>query len=207
MSSSGFNPYMEFANQGKEGISGIISGLFSDSGAPYEAAQDQYQKWADKSQAVQNPFLNAGKNAIGGFQDWLKSMQDPSSFINNLMGKYNESPWAKFQQQQAMRAGTNAASASGMTGSTPFAQALQQNASNISSQDLNQWLQNVLGINTQFGSGQKSLVDTGQTSANALTNMYGNTGNNMAEAAYGKKAGENQDTMNTVGGVLKLFGI
>lgn len=183
---------------------GLIGGLFGDSGAPYDAAMDQYKEWANKAQGTQQPFLNAGTNALGNYQDWLSGMKDPSSFINNLMGNYQQSPWAKFQQQQSMRAGTNAASASGLTGSTPFAQQMQQNAQNISSQDMNQWLQNVLGINTQYGQGQNNLINTGANAANALTNMYGQMGQQMGQAAYGQKAGENQDWSNMIGGGLSL---
>jgi len=189
------------------GLGGLLGGLFGDSGAPYEDAMKQYREWAGKAENVQNPFLNAGTGAIGKYQDWLKGMQDPSKFINNMMGQYQESPWAKYQQQQAVRAGQNAASASGLTGSTPFAQQLQQNASNISSQDMNQWLQNVLGINTQYGQGQNNLMGYGANAANALTKMYGDMGQQMGEAAYGQKAGENSDFMNMLGGGIQLAGM
>jgi hypothetical protein len=184
----------------------FLGGLFGDSGAPYEDAMKQYREWANKAQNVQNPFLNAGTGAIGKYQDWLGGMQDPSGFINKMMGQYQESPWAKYMQQQSMRAGTNAASASGLSGSTPFAQQMQQNASNISSQDMNQWLQNVLGINTMYGQGQQNLMTGGQNAANALTGMYGNMGRQMGEAAYGKRAGQDQDFWNTIGGGLGMLG-
>ena len=128
-------------------------------------------------------------------------MKDPSQFINNLMGKYYQSPWAKNMIQQSNNAGTNAASASGLTGSTPFAQQLQQNAGNISSQDQNNWLQNVLGINTQYGAGQQSLANMGQSSANTLGDIY----NRIGEGAYGARAGENQDRNNMMSGFLKMF--
>lgn len=182
------------------GISTFLGGLFGDSGAPYDAAMDQYAKYGKKAEDAQNPFLKAGQGAIPDFQKWLQGQQDPSGFINHLMGQYQESPWAKFQQQQSIRAGQNAASAGGLMGSTPFAQQLQQNAGNISSGDMNQWLQHVLGVNTQYGEGQQNLMSGGQGAANALTNLYGNMGNQMGEAAYGKQAEKDQDFWNTIGG-------
>jgi len=198
---SSFNPYGFGAGAG-----GFLAGLFGNSGAPYGAAMDQYKDWANRAQNVQNPFLNAGTGAIGNYQDWLKGMKDPSGFINNLMGQYKQSPWAQYQQQQAMRAAQNMGSATGLTGSTPLQLQAQQNASNISSQDMNQWLQNVLGINTQYGSGNQYLMGQGSNSANALTSMYGQMGQQMGQAAYGKQAGENQDLWNMVGGGLGLVG-
>lgn len=187
------------------GAGGILGGLFGDSGAPYDAAMKQYQNFINQAKGVQNPFYNAGTNAIPGYQNWVNSMSNPSGFINNLMGQYQQSPWAKYQQQQAMRAGTNAASAGGTIGSTPFAQQMQQNATNISSQDMNQWLQNVLGINTQYGAGMGNLMGMGANSANALTSLFGDYGKSMGEAAYGKEAGKNQDWGNLIGGGLSLL--
>jgi hypothetical protein len=199
------NDFWNFMSAGGAGAAGsLLGGLFGDSGAPYEDAMKQYQDWANKAQNVQNPYLQAGQGAIGDYQNWLKKQQDPSGFINNMMNQYQESPYAKFLQQQSIRGGQNAASASGLMGSTPFAQQLQQNAGNIASGDMNQWLQNVLGINTQYGQGQQNLMTGGQNAANALTGMYGDMGRQMGEAAYGKKAGQNQDWSNMIGGGLQL---
>lgn len=186
------------------GIGGFLGGLFGDSGAPYDEAMKQYQKYGQMGADAQNPFLQAGQGAIPDYQNWLKKQQDPSGFINNMMGQYQESPYAKFLQQQSIRGGQNAASASGLMGSTPFAQQLQQNAGNIASGDMNQWLQNVLGINTQYGQGQQNLMTGGQNAANSLTNMYGNMGNQMGQAAYGKQAGKDQDFWNMIGGGAQI---
>lgn len=187
------------------GLSTLFSGLFGDSGRPFEDAMKQYQQWANKAQNVQNPYLNAGSGAIPQFQEWLQGQKDPSGFINNLMGKYQESPWAKYQQDQAMRAAQNQGAASGLTGSTPLLQFAQQNAHDISSQDMNNWLQNVLGINTQYGAGQQNLIHGGQNAANSLTGMYGDMGRQMAEAAYGKRAGQQQDRNNIWGGAFDIL--
>ena len=192
------------SGQMMSGFGGLLGGLFGDSGSPYNDAMKQYQEWANKAQNVQNPFLQAGTGAIGNYQNWLQGMQDPSKFINGLMGQYQESPYAKYMQQQSIRSGQNAASASGMTGSTPFAQQLQQNASNISGQDMNQWLQNVLGINSQYGAGEAGLMNMGQNSANSLMDMYNHMGQQMGEGAYGKRAGQNQDFWNMIGGGAQL---
>ncbi len=188
------------------GLGGLFGGLFGNSGAPYDKAMNQYQQWGQKAQEPQQPYLQAGTGAIGDYQSWLKGQQDPSGFINNLMGQYQESPYARNMQQQAMNAGQNAASASGLTGSTPMMQQLQQNAGNISAADQNQWLQNVLGINTQYGQGQQNLMGGGQNAANSLTNMFNQMGQNMGQAAYGKEAGKQQDFWNTLGGVGSMIG-
>ncbi len=183
----------------------MLGGLFGDSGAPYGDAMDQYQQWMNKAQGVQQPYLNAGNDALGKYQQWLNGQQDPAKFMNNLTNQYKESPYTQFLQQQSMRAGQNAASADGTMGSTPFVQQMQNNAGNIASAGINDWLKNVLGINTQYGQGQQDLVHGGQNAANSLSNMYGQMGQQMGQAAYGQRAGKNQDMWNAIGGGLGMF--
>ncbi len=167
---------------------------------------EQYQQYANQGQQTQQPFLNAGQGAIGDYQKWLQGQQNPGDYINNLMGQYQESPYAHYLQQQAQNSGQNAASASGLMGSTPFLQQSQQNAANISSQDMNQWLQNVLGINTQYGQGQQNLMTGGQGAANSLTDMYNKVGQQMGDAAYGKEAGKQNNFNNILGGIGSTIG-
>ena len=188
------------------GLGGFLGGMFGDSGKPYDKAMEQYQKYMQMGQGVQQPYLDAGKEGLGNYQEWLKGQKDPSGFINNLMGNYQESPYAHMLQQQAMNAGNNSASASGMMGSSALMQQQMQNAGQIASGDMNSWLQNVLGINTQYGEGHKDLKNGGQNAANSLTDMYNQMGGKMGEAAYGKEAGKKNDFWNTIGGGLSMLG-
>lgn len=188
------------------GLGEFLGGMFGHSEAPYDRAMDQYRQYGNAGRDAQMPYYNAGQGAMGDYEKWLQGQQDPSGFINNLMGQYKESPYAQYEQQQSLRAGQNAASASGLMGSTPMMQQLQQNAGNIASQDQNQWLQNVLGINKQYGAGQQDMMHGGQNAANSLTNLYGQQGQDMSRLAYGRQAGKQQDFWNTVGGLGNMFG-
>lgn len=190
------------------GLDALLGGIFGNSSAPYDKAMQQYQQYGNQAAGTQQPYLNAGQQAIPAYQQWLQGQQNPSDFINNLMGQYQASPYSQYLQQQSQLAGQNAASASGLLGSTPLMQELQQNAGNIASQDMNQWLQNVLGINTQYGQGQQNLMSGGQNSANMLSNLYNQMGQNMAALAYGQEAGKNQDFLSSLFGglgILKSF--
>lgn len=194
------------------GVGGLIGGATSDSGAPYGAALDQYNQIFKQAQDIQNPFYKTGAAEIPHYQEWLNGMSNPSGFINNLMGQYQQSPWSQYLQQQAMRANTNAASMGGLPngmggagiGSTPMQLQAQQNATNISSQDMQSWLQNVLGINTQFGSGLNNLIGYGANAANSLTNLLGQMSTGMGQAAYGQQAGGQSDMSNMIGGGLSI---
>ena len=206
---SGNNPGMG------SGLASIFGGLFGDSGSPYGDAMKQYKRYYGQAQDAQNPFYKAGLGGMSNFQDWLGGMKDPSAFINKLMGGYQQSPWAQNLQNQSMRAGTNAASMGGLpngmggagVGSTPFAQQMQQNAGNIASQDQNQWLQNVLGVNSQYGAGQGSLMQGGQRAADMMSSLAQMMGNNMGAGAYGQRAGQNQDMNSIFSGLFHMFGL
>jgi hypothetical protein len=173
-----------------QNMPGLFYGLFGNAGEPYEAAGEAIDKYYPQAQQYQNPFYQAGAGAIPQYQDWLKTMQNPTDFINKTMNQYQESPYAHYQQQQAIRAGENAGSASGLTGSTPLTQFMQQNAQDISSKDMNQWLQNVLGVNTQYGQGVNNLMTGGQNAANALTNLASDYMTNKGTLAYGQSQAE-----------------
>ncbi len=187
-------------------LPGLLQGLFGQSGRPYEKARDAYMPYFNQATGYQQPYLQAGNQAVPQYQDWLKGMQDPSGFINSQMGKYQESPWAHNLQTQAIRAGQNMGSASGLSGSTPLMQQMEQNASNISSQDQNQWLQNVLGVNTQYGQGLNNLMGGGQNAANALMHLLYSAAGDMGNMAYGQEAGRQQDRNALFGGISNFFG-
>lgn len=187
------------------GLSGFLSGIFGHSGDPYKDASKQYDFYTDKAEKNQNPFIDAGHGAIGDFQDWLKQQKDPSGFINKLMGDYKQSDYAKNLTRQSTNNATNAASAQGLIGSSPLTQQIQQNSSNIASADQNQWLQNVLGINTNYGKGQESLMSGGRESANAMNSFYQQIAQMKGNAAYGQTSGQNKDRMNMISGILKML--
>lgn len=186
------------------GIGNILYGLFGDAGSPYEDASKYLEQYLPQAQQYQKPFYEAGTAAIPEYQKWLQGMRNPSGFINNLMGQYQESPYAQNLQRQARQGGINAASASGLTGSTPFAQQMAQTAGNISSQDMNQWLQNVLGINTQYGAGQAGMMGMGQNSANALTNLMNEYMKNQAQLQYGQGQADQGQMGSLFGGLGQL---
>lgn len=174
----------------------LLSSLFTNPSMPYQNAANQYQQWGQMGANAMNPFMQAGASTIPQYQAWAKSMSNPTQFMNNLMSKYQESPNAKFMQQQAMRSGQNMGSAAGLMGSSPLALQMQQNAGNISQQDMQNWMGNVLGVNQQYGGALGNEMNMGEQGANSLMNLYGNMANNMGEMAYGSGTAQNQNIGN-----------
>jgi hypothetical protein len=199
------NSFLSPSNIGAS-IPGFAQYFFGNSGAPYEAANKAYQPFYQDAKRAQNPFFNAGTQAIPQFQDWLGKMKDPSQFINSLMGQYKESPYTTFLQNQATRGAVNSGSASGLTGSTPMMQQMQQNSSNIAAGGMNDWLQQVLGANSSYGAGLGTQMNIGQHSADMMSNLANSAGEYAGGSAYGQKYGENQDKNALWASISKLFG-
>jgi hypothetical protein len=187
------------------GLSNILGGIFSNPSKAYENAGNEYEKYYNQSQGYQEPYYNAGKEAIGGYQDWLHGMENPSEFINKQMGSYNESPYAHYLQQNALRSAQNLGSSNGLSGSTPMMQFMQQNANNIASGDINDWLQNVLGINSQYGAGLNNLMGYGQNASNTMSQNAMNQGQRMGDVAYNQQAAKDQRMGNIIGGAGSLL--
>lgn len=197
--------YLGGSGQGSMGgLQQLFSGLFSQSDKPYKEAGETLEDYLGQAKGYQQPFFDAGTQAIPQLQNWLKGMKDPSSFINTLMGKYQESPWAKYSQEQSLRSAQNMGSESGLTGSTPLMQFAQQNAHDISSQDMNQWLSKVLGINTEYGKGQESLVAGGQNAANSISELLKSFGGDIAKMNFGEESEKNQNRNNLFGGIFDI---
>ena len=108
----------------------------------YQGGTNDWNQW--------NPW---NQNRAGQFQgnpmawQWGQIGQDPSSFYNKEMAGYSMSPQAQFAMKNMQNSMNNNASATGMAGSGAFDKALQQNANGISSQDMQQYWNNIMGAN------------------------------------------------------------
>lgn len=188
----GGNPFSSSFSSPVTNIASGLMNLFGGGGGdPYKKGFHQYSKYMNQAADYQKPFYNAGVQGLGKYQDWLGKMEDPTKFINNISGQYQESPFAKILQDRSMRAFQNQGSASGLSGSTPLTQFAQQNAHDISSQDQNQWMQNILGANSQYGQGQQYLTGVGQNASNSLSEIMRMMADAGGGQAYNSSAREN----------------
>jgi hypothetical protein len=212
MDARGGMDYADFAQQAGQawksklgGLGSLLGGIFNDPRHAYAEGQRAYDRNMDRAEGAYNPFYQSGIEGMGKYKDWLSGMSNPQDFINKLMGGYQESPYAKYLQQQAGAAGTNAASASGLIGSTPWAQQMQQNAAGISSGDMQDWLSRVLGINSEYGRGQQNLMGQGFNAAQGLGNIFGQNARDQAQMAYGKERAGDERSGNILGGLFQMF--
>lgn len=124
-----------------------------------------FGKRADPS-ANANKYLNQIPGQLEqGYGRAIEQGQNPAQTLNDFMKQYQQSEGGRYAQDEALRASGNAAAAGGMAG-TPSDQFGQGRlAAAIGNDQMQQWLQNVLGINNQG-------LQAEQGKAGDMTNLY-----------------------------------
>lgn len=212
------------------GLSGIMQGLFGNSGKPYSDATSAYNNTIDQRfpqlQENINPYMEAGTNAIpqvnnalrgaegayGNVGASLSRMSDPRAFMDSILKGYQESPGAMMEREAGNKGINNAASASGMLGSGALYKSAADYNQRLTARDMQQYLQNILGINKDYLSGEMgratgltnlgtngygSLAHMGEQGAASLNNLIAQIMQHQAEAnregAYGERKQEQED--------------
>jgi hypothetical protein len=154
-----------------------------------------------------NPYFEAGKGAIPSLQEQYKQLlSDPGGFMNKLAGSYKESPGLQHNIAQAMQAGGHAAAAGGMAGSPQHEQQNMEAATDISSKDYNQYMQNMLGLYGQGLSGQQGMAGMGQQAGQSMADLISQALNQQGAYAYQGQAGRNQNRSSIFSNLLGAFG-
>lgn len=161
------------------GISNFLSGGARDEAAagydeanrmiqPYRkgglADYQAYRDYVNQNQQTLAPYQGAGAN------QWAILNQSAPDYYNQIMQGYAESPQARYEREQALRASNAGGAASGMLGSGAQLKALQENAADVSARDQQRYFGNVLGAN--------------QAQMGALANLQGRQDQQSAMMQY-----------------------
>lgn len=146
------------------------------------------------------PYINRGNQAqdiaSGAYNTML---QNPTSFVEQIMASYKPSQGYDFRKKNALNAARNTAAAGGFTGTRNDQLEQAAIADGLLAQDMQQYLQNVLGVHNTGLAGTQRVADTGFGAASNLADYIGN--------AYGARAGlqfQHNQQRNT--GMGEMFG-
>jgi hypothetical protein len=168
------------------------------------------KKYEQGAEDVLSPYLNQHKYE-DLFTKALSQGQNPGELFSNLMSGYQQSPFAKAQTEAGMNSIQHALASQGLHGSGDELRALQENAQKISSGDMQNYLQNLLGIRGQYLSGLQGLQ--GQESGHeygARTGIggYRNAlGGNLAQDIQSQGAARANEDIGRASGWNKLFSL
>ena len=141
------------ANKQLDNIPGVVS--------------DHMQGYADQGRTA-GEVVNAETSDM---------MNDPAAFMDALMKHYKPSEGYKYKQDMMGQAAGNSAAAGGQRGGTAEQSQQQQITQGLLGEDMQGWLNNIMGVHTQGMQGQENTANRGYDAdkniTDTLTNMFG----------------------------------
>ncbi|MFA6080761.1 MAG: hypothetical protein WC753_04795 [Candidatus Gracilibacteria bacterium] len=188
-------------------LGGGLGSLFGGGDNPYDAGKSYYNKIPDTIKPYFDPYISAGKDAMGQVQGQYGNLiNDPNAMYNKLGSGYQQSPGYQWQVGQGMNAVNNAAAAGGMLGTPQHQQNAAQMTQGIANQDFNNYLGHMLGL---YGSGLSGMSGINQMGYNASTGLAGLLGSNLmnqGNMAISSQAAQNQSQGSQFGNIIGGLG-
>jgi hypothetical protein len=124
-----------------------------------------------------NPFIQGGQKAGGILEGEYGKLLNPTSFINDIMKNYSESKGAQYEKNELGRGIGATAAAGGFAGTPEHQKEYGKMAEGIMSQDMQQYLQNALGVYGMGLGGERDIYGKGYEASGSLADLLaGNLG-------------------------------
>lgn len=185
-----------------ERAGGIANGLWNLFGNPRDPSADA-SKYLDQINGsvdgYMNPYIDAGKSALPQVQGQFdRLINDPTSVMSSIGGKFQQSPGYQWDVDQATRAANNAGAASGMAGSPAEQQQLATTVHGLANQDYDKFMDRGLGL---YGQGLGGMSDINHMGFDASNNaMMAKFQAYLAQAQNAYAGGANRNSQ--VGGAI-----
>ena len=141
-----------------------------------------------------DPYVNQGQSQYGSLnQNYGQMANDPAAFLESLMKGYQPSQAFQMKNKNALNAAGNTAAAGGYRGTGNDMNNEGAISNTLMNEDMQQWLNNVLGLQERGTQGQQGLYNTGFNATTGLTSDLANLGGTQASLAF---QGQNQKNMN-----------
>ncbi len=169
-----------------------LSSLFKGGKNPADAAMPYLNQIPGVGHNAYDPYIQEGQNAYNQMQGPISQMtQDPAAFLEKIMGSYEPSKGYQLRRDEALRAAGNTAAAGGMRGSMQDIESESRLTDSLLGEDMQQWLNNVLGLQTQGLQGQQVFYNSGLQSSGNLADLLGGALNQKAGLAFQGQAQKN----------------
>lgn len=196
--------YLNMMGMGS-GIGGLLGGLFGKD--PSTAANKYYSQMEGRTGQYLNPYIQQGLGAMGSLGGQYGSLvNDPSAMLAKFGAGYKQSPGFQNQMKQALAGAGHAAAAGGMAGSPQHEQQNMQLASDLSAQDYNNYMNQVMGLYGQGLQGQQGLASMGFGASRDMANNIAQMLEQQAQAAYQAQAAKKKGFGGAFGNLLGGLG-
>jgi hypothetical protein len=188
-------------------IAGLIQGassLYNTFGRnnPSRAAGKELGKIEGYGRDAYNPFIQQGQNATNQLSPQYQQMAgNPTDFYNNIMNQYKPSAGYQYQENKLNSLAKNTAAAGGYGGTPGAVSEHSELINQLLGGDMQQFLQNILGIQGQGQQGLENQVGRGFQASGNLADYLGT--NSMMQAGN-QFSGQRQQNENRNTGLSSL---
>jgi hypothetical protein len=176
-------------------------------GNPADAGMGYLNQIPGMLHQINDPYIQRGNEQYAGLNKAYTGMaQDPTGFLNQMMAAYQPSKGFQIQKDEALRAAGNSAAAGGMRGSFADQEGQARLADTLMGQDMQQWLQNVLGIQGYGLQGQQNFYNQGYGASQNMASDLSNVLGSQATLGYQGQNAQNQGILGILGSLVGAGG-
>lgn len=184
-----------------------LSDFFKGGKNPADAAMPYLDQIPGMEKQYYDPFIQHGKDAYNTLNPQISKMgSDPAGFLEGLMKNYEPSRGYQLKQDEMLKAAGNTAAAGGMRGSLSDISNESRISDVLMGDDMQQWLQNVMGIQKGGLEGLTHQFDTGYDASKSLAGDLSNVFGTKAGLAFQGQANQNQSKSDLLSGLMKVLG-
>lgn len=141
---------------------------------PARAAGKELGKIGGYGREAYNPFIQQGQSAMQQLGPQYGQMSgQPTDFYNQIIGQYKPSAGYQYKENKLNQLGHNTAAAGGYVGTQGDVQNRSEMISGLLGADMQEYLQNILGIQGSGQAGLQRQADTGFGASGALADYLG----------------------------------
>jgi hypothetical protein len=184
-----------------------LSDLFSGGKNPADAAMPYLNQIPGMAKGYYDPYIQHGNEAYNKLNPQYENMTtDPSAFLEHIMKGYEPSKSYQLRRDETQRAAGNSAAAGGMRGSINDITNQSRLTDSLLGEDMQQWLNNVLGIQKEGMAGEQNFFNTGYDATKSLEGDLSNVLGTQAGLAFQGQANQNQSRSDLLSGIAKALG-
>lgn len=184
-----------------------LSKIFGGGQNPADAARPYLDQIPGQLHEYYDPYVQQGQDAqsqLSGQYDQL--MNDPTGFINALMGDYKPSEGYQYQLDQGLGAMRNSAASGGFSGTGYDQQQQAQYLQGLLGKDQQQFLQNALGAYGIGMQGEQDFYNKGYGASLGLGDSLANALQQQAGLEYKGVANQNAQNSALRNAIIKGLG-
>lgn len=185
-----------------------LSSLFGGGKSnPANAAMPYLNKIPGVGEKYYNPYIEQGQQAGGMLSEqFQKLMSDPTGFINQLQSQYKPSEGYQFKRGELEKGLGAAAAAGGLAGTPYHQQEYGQMADKLLSEDMQQYLQNALGVYGTGLQGEQDFYNKGFQASGSLADMLAGNLNQQGGLAFQGSAFNKQQQNQLIQALMQALG-